>query len=190
MTEDESKAAVLAAVLTRGAQEGFTPSLLRAADPEGLFGQDFANLFAFWSAAIDGELERRLATLDLTALSVRKRIRAGVLARLEILKAHKEAARKAAVLPQFLAGHVETLWHAADIIWRAAGDRTTDFNFYSKRVILAGVISTTMIAWFGDDSEDEAATIAFLDARIDNVLQFEKLKARLKEACTPPGKTS
>jgi ubiquinone biosynthesis protein COQ9 len=48
-----------------------------------------------------------------------------------------------------------------------------------------------MITWFGDDSDDEAPTAAFLDARIDNVLQFEKLKARFTEACTtPPGKTS
>lgn len=189
MTSEDKKRTVLDSVLMRAATEGFTPALLRGADSEALFDNNLAALLAFWSAAIDAELDRRLQTLDLAALSIRGRIRIGVLTRLEILKPHKDAARKAAALPQHLVGSAESLWHSADIIWRAAGDRATDFNFYSKRVILAGVLSTTMIAWFGDDSEDEALTAAFLDARIENVLQFEKLKARFTEACTS-GKAS
>ena len=60
------------------------------------------------------------------------------------------------------------------------GDASTDFNFYSKRAILSGVLSATFARWLGDDSDDEAATKAFLAARIDNVMQFEKLKARVR----------
>lgn len=187
MTDEEKKRAVLDSVLARAAEEGF--SVLASLSDRDVFAGGLADLIAFWSAEIDGELERRLQTLDMAELSIRKRIRLGVLTRLDIVRPHKEAARKAALLPQQLGLGAELLWHSADRIWRAAGDRSTDLNFYTKRAIMAGVLSTTMIAWFGDDSEDEAPTAAFLDARIDNVLQFEKLKARFKEACAS-GKTS
>ena len=71
------------------------------------------------------------------------------------------------------------LWRTADHIWRALGDTSTDENFYSKRAILSGVLASTYARWFSDDSPDNAATWAFLDARIENVMQFEKAKAQL-----------
>jgi ubiquinone biosynthesis protein COQ9 len=67
-------------------------------------------------------------------------------------------------------------------MWRAAGDTATDFNFYSKRGILAGVYGATLVRWFNDTSEDEKPTTDFLAARIENVMQFEKFKAKAKEA--------
>ncbi|HRK64926.1 MAG TPA: COQ9 family protein, partial [Terricaulis sp.] len=72
------------------------------------------------------------------------------------------------------------LWRTADKIWRALGDKSTDGNFYSKRAILSGVLASTYARWFSDDSADHEATWAFLDQRIENVMQFEKFKARLK----------
>ena len=65
-------------------------------------------------------------------------------------------------------------------IWRALGDSSTDENYYSKRAILAGVIASTAARWMLDDSADGAPTWAFLDARIENVMQFERFKTRLK----------
>jgi ubiquinone biosynthesis protein COQ9 len=67
-------------------------------------------------------------------------------------------------------------------MWRAAGDTSTDFNFYTKRGILAGVYGSTALRWFNDTSADEKATDEFLAARIENVMQFEKFKAKAKEA--------
>jgi ubiquinone biosynthesis protein COQ9 len=63
----------------------------------------------------------------------------------------------------------------------AAGDVSTDFNFYTKRAILACVYSATLMRWFTDDSENESATDAFLAARIANVMRFEKFKGRVRE---------
>ena len=186
MTEDVDARAVLAAVLARAGQEGFTPALLHSVQGDAVFPGGIGALLAFWSDEIDAELEQRLTAAGLAALPVRARIRLGVLTRLAIVKPHKDAARKAAVLPQALAQSATSLWHAADIIWRAAGDASTDLNFYTKRAILAAVLSSTTVAWFGDDSEDERHTAAFLDARIDNVLQYEKLKARFKRPCAKP----
>jgi ubiquinone biosynthesis protein COQ9 len=71
-------------------------------------------------------------------------------------------------------------------MWRAAGDTSTDFNFYTKRGILAGVYTSTLMRWFNDASEDESGTHAFLDARIENVMQFEKFKAGMKSRFGAP----
>ena len=72
------------------------------------------------------------------------------------------------------------LWRTADRIWRALGDTSTDENFYTTRAILSGVLASTYARWFTDNTPDHAETWTFLDARIENVMQFEKFKARLK----------
>ncbi len=69
-----------------------------------------------------------------------------------------------------------------DDIWFAAGDRSTDWNFYSKRGLLAGVFSSTLLVWLNDDSEGLAETRAFLDRRIGNVMQIPKVTQRLRKA--------
>jgi ubiquinone biosynthesis protein COQ9 len=74
------------------------------------------------------------------------------------------------------------VYQTVDAMWRAVGDTSTDFNFYTKRATLAGVYGATAVRWFTDDGEDEKATDEFLAARIENVMQFEKFKAKASEA--------
>jgi ubiquinone biosynthesis protein COQ9 len=191
-TDETPKAAVLAAALPHAAEEGFTESVLaRAAAEAGvaaetvprLFPEGVPSLVAYFSASADAEMERRLAAQDLGAMKIRARIRAAVLARIDALAPHKEAARRAAsflMLPMQAALGAQLVWRSVDAMWRAAGDTSTDFNFYSKRGILAGVYSATLMRWFNDASDDRAETCAFLDARIENVMQFEKLKAEFR----------
>jgi ubiquinone biosynthesis protein COQ9 len=105
--------------------------------------------------------------------------------RLAILKRHKEAARRAAALlslPMHAGLAAKLMYRTVDAMWRAAGDTATDFNFYTKRGILAGVYGATLVRWFADNSADEAPTNEFLAARIENVMQFEKFKAKAREA--------
>lgn len=155
--------------LARAAEHGFTAALCEQ-----------------WSAAVDTEMRERL--VDLAALPVRSRIRTAVLTRLDILKPHKRAARRAAVhlaLPQNGLLAMRLLGATSDAMWRAAGDTATDLNWYSKRAILAGVYATTEIAWFGDDTSDASATAKFLDARLAEVVHYQKLKARIRAAFKP-----
>jgi ubiquinone biosynthesis protein COQ9 len=67
-------------------------------------------------------------------------------------------------------------------MWRIAGDTATDFNHYSKRTILLGVYVSTVLVYLDDGSEDLSETRAFLDRRIDNVMQFEKVKGSWKRS--------
>jgi ubiquinone biosynthesis protein COQ9 len=118
-------------------------------------------------------------------MKVRERITTAVLARLDALRPHKEAARRAAAflsLPHNLPLATRLLYRTVDSMWRAVGDTSTDFNFYTKRAILAAVWSSTLVRWFNDSSEGESDTRSFLADRIENVMQFEVVKAKLREA--------
>jgi len=188
------KGAVVEAALPHIAFDGFTGKLMdRAAKAAGankadmlrLFPNGALSLLEAASESADAEMEKRLAKLKLAAMPVRQRIAIAVKTRLSILKPHKEAARRAAAhlsLPPNVALGVRLVYRTVDAMWRAAGDVSTDFNFYTKRAILAGVYSATLLRWLADDSADESATGAFLDARIENAMQFEKLKAQAGSA--------
>jgi ubiquinone biosynthesis protein COQ9 len=188
-----SKEAVLAAALKHVPFDGLSDAALARAGEEtgadkatlaAYFPQGALSLVEAFSDAADAEMEQRLAALNLPAMKIRERIATAVKERLAALRPNKEAARRAAAflsLPPNAPLLAKLLYKTVDAMWRAAGDTSTDFNFYTKRAILAGVYSSTLLRWFSDTSEDEHETNAFLAARIENVMQFEKFKAQVKE---------
>ena len=191
---DTLKRAVIEAALPHIAFDGFSDTLMdRAAKEAGAGKDDLKRLFPdgaiglleAYSVEVDAEMENRLAKAKLATLPVRQRIALAVKTRLAILKPHKEAVRRGVAhlsLPPNLPLGAKLVYNTVDTMWRAAGDISTDFNFYTKRGILAGVYSATLMRWLTDTSEDESVTDAFLTARIENVMQFEKFKAQAKSA--------
>jgi ubiquinone biosynthesis protein COQ9 len=185
------KTAVLDAALAHAPEMGFGDGLLARAGKEAgadaqtlarLFPEGVASLVEFYSLACDTAMERALG--DLSQMKIRERIRSAVLARIAALQPHKEAARRAAaflLLPANAALGARLLYRTVDAMWHAAGDTSTDFNYYTKRAILSGVYTSTLMRWFNDSTPDESATREFLDARIVNVMQFEKFKAEMNE---------
>lgn len=148
------------------------------------FPAGIIDVIDFHSKKADLALLELLEETDLSAMRIRERIAFAVRSRIEYLEDHKEAARRMAsvlALPQHAGISARMVYRTLDIIWRGIGDASTDFNFYTKRGILAGVFSTTLLFWFNDDSDEAQETWAFLDRRIDDVMKFEKLKGRLKE---------
>lgn len=125
-----------------------------------------------------------LAALDLKAMEIRVRIATAVRTRLERWTPHREAVRRALALsplPSFAGNSLRGWYNTVDVIWRAAGDTSTDFNFYTKRGLLAAVYASTVLFWLDDRSENCAATWAFLDRRIAEVMQFPQVRARVAE---------
>jgi ubiquinone biosynthesis protein COQ9 len=187
------KSAMVEAALPHIAFDGFTDKLMDRAAKEAaaskadmlrLFPNGALSLLEAYSESVDTEMEKRLAKLKLAAMPMRKRIATAVKTRLALLRPHKEAARRAVAhltLPPNVALGAKLVFRTVDSMWRAAGDVSTDFNFYTKRAILTGVYTATLMRWFTDDSADESATDAFLAARIENVMQFEKFKGHVKE---------
>jgi ubiquinone biosynthesis protein COQ9 len=152
-------------------------AMARALYPRG--GLDLA--LAYHRAGDAAMLSALRARNDLDQMRFRDRIALAVRLRLE--NADREAVRRAAALmalPQHAPEAARALWATADAIWTALGDTSTDGNWYSKRAILSGVYSSTVLYWLGDDSEGREDTWAFLDRRIEDVMRFEQTKARIK----------
>ncbi len=117
-------------------------------------------------------------------MKIRARIATAVLARLDAVKPHKEAARRASaflMLPMNAALGLKLLYQTVDAMWRARATHRPISTSTPSAPFLGGVYSATLLRWFNDTSEDESETRAFLDARIENVMQFEKFKAELRE---------
>lgn len=140
-----------------------------------------ADMVDTYIQGVDRLLEEQLTPEKLKALKIRERIRTLVWTRLEIMGPAREAVRRATAIlamPPNLPLGARIGWRSADLMWRLAGDTSTDFNHYTKRLTLGAVYASTLLAWLDDDSEGRAETAAFLDRRIDNVMQFEKWKAQ------------
>ena len=157
---------------------GVSPGLARALFPRG--GVDLA--LAYHQQG-DRAMRAALAERDLAALRFRDRVALSIRLRLEA--ADKELVRRGSALfalPHHAIEGAGLIWATADAIWTALGDTARDLNWYSKRASLSAVYGATVLFWLGDTSEDNAATWAFLDRRIENVMQFEKLKAGAQKA--------
>jgi ubiquinone biosynthesis protein COQ9 len=134
-----------------------------------------------WFASVDAAMLEQLAPETLAAMKIRARITALVEARLAVLAPQREALRRAQAIlasPRNTGKAAKLGWRAADVMWRAAGDTATDYNHYSKRVILGSVYGATLLIFVNDESEDWADTRAFLARRIEGIMRFEKTKAQ------------
>src|SRR5947208_9444828 len=129
---------------------------------------------------VDRALEAYFTPKRLAGIKIREKIRALIWHRLEIMGPAREAVRRALAIlamPQNLPLAWRISWRSADLMWRIAGDTSTDFNHYTKRMTLGAVYASTLLAWLDDESEGWRDSSAFLDRRIDDVMKFEKFKA-------------
>lgn len=141
---------------------------------------DMVDHFADWA---DRKMLASLSEIDPETLRVRDRIARAVMARIEVLAPHKEAARLAMAywgLPLRTQGGARALWRTADRIWMWAGDTATDYNRYTKRTLLSGVISATFLAWFDDKERDDDALALFLERRIENILKIGRFFGKIE----------
>lgn len=184
---DQYRERLLDAMLELAPAEGWTRSALdKAAERAGLSSGQVGlacpngviDLLDALSTRAAGSAAARLQGADISGLKVREKVRAGVRAWLDALVPHRAAVKRAAGTPANLLTGPKGLWSAADAIWTALGDTSTDSNWYTKRLILSGVLGSTLLCWVGTD--DEAEVDAFLDRRIGDVMNFEKAKAKLK----------
>ena len=188
------KDALLEATLPEVTFDGWSLVALRnGAKAAGIAESEIAQLFpegpgeaALW---LDDWADRKmLAALDgmaLAEMKIRRRVAAGVEARLTLLAPYREAVRRAIALKATPWGAVraaQILYRTVDAIWYAAGDTATDFNFYTKRSLLAAVYTPTLLYWLNDRSENSADSFAFLDRRLADVMKLPQLGGGLRKA--------
>lgn len=200
MSVEVLQARLLPAILDEVPFDGWSDRcLVQAAKAIGMTEVDRVRAFpggpievlAYWNRALDEAAAAAIAAAP--DLKVREKVALGVRTRLEAAAPHKEAVRRGLGLLA-LPGHVAVggrlLAGTLDAIWYAAGDRATDFNYYTKRGLLAGVYLATLLYWLDDESEAGAATWVFLEKRIADALRLPGLIAPLRQGMkallTPP----
>ena len=164
------------AVDTSAEQLGIDSAQARLAMPKRQ-----ADMIDVYIQGVDRALEAHFTAERLEGLKIRNKIRGLVWQRLVIMAPAREAVRKALAIlamPQNALDGARIGWRSADVMWRIAGDTSTDFNHYTKRLTLGAVYASTLLVWLDDESEGWGETSAFLDRRIDDVMNFEKFKAQ------------
>jgi ubiquinone biosynthesis protein COQ9 len=173
-------------VLAQVPFDGWTGKSLRQAltaigehpDDAPLYFPDGAGeMIEAFCALADARMEAQAAALEAVAVSARVR---GIIAlRLQQNRGNKEAIRRALswlAVPVNAPRAVRITAATVDAIWHSAGDKAADFSWYTKRGILAGVYTATLLYWLHDSSEDDEASLAFLDRRLANVAAIGKFR--------------
>ena len=164
-----------AAVDSAAGQLGIDPVQARLAMPKSQ-----AAMIDVYIQEVDRALEAHFTPELLSGMKIREKIRSLVWQRLEIQAPAREAVRRALAIlsmPQNVPLALRISWRTADLMWRVAGDTSTDFNHYTTRMTLGAVYGSTLLVWLDDQSEGWTDTAAFLNRRIDDVMKIEKLKA-------------
>lgn len=194
-TLDEVRSYLAPLLASQAAFDGWNEkALVAAAEQAGVdaemaglaFNAGPVDMIDAWFVSVDEAMTAKFSEEELGAMKIRERITALVVARLEVLEADREGLRRALAIlaaPPNLRTAAKLGWRAADKMWRLAGDTATDYNHYTKRTLLSAVYGSTISVFLDDQSDDYAETKAFLDRRIENVMQFEKAKAKI----TRPG---
>lgn len=147
------------------------------AETELLLPHGPADLAALLSARHDARALADLANVHASNLKIRERIQRAVMARLDAAASDEPATRRwmgYLALPGGLALGGRLAWESADKLWRWAGDTATDENHYSKRAILAGILSSAMALRMTLGRKEASE---YVERRIENVMAFEKWKA-------------
>ncbi|HQT80127.1 MAG: hypothetical protein B7Z80_25250 [Rhodospirillales bacterium 20-64-7] len=184
---DERDAAV-EAMLPNVPFDGWTKRALRAGgvsadDADFLFPRGAAEMVEAFCDLADRRMEAAAENLAETRLS--RRVRAVIALRLQQNRPHKEAIRRALAvlaLPRNSRVAAASMARTVDAIWRAAGDQSADISWYTKRAILTGIYSATLLYWLRDFSDEDAATLAFLDRRLAGIGRIARVRSRMEGA--------
>jgi ubiquinone biosynthesis protein COQ9 len=190
---DVRRSRILAATLSHVPFDGWTwKSVSRGAKDAGYaepeahlaFPDGIREVVTAYSAKLDRRMQTALEAraAEMVGMKTRERVAFALRLRLESAGSEREAIRRLVAflaLPENYGLGTRLLWSSVDAVWRGAGDRSTDFNFYTKRGLLAGVVGATILYWLADESEGYASTWAFLDRRIDEVVRVGSLPHRL-----------
>ena len=156
------------------AEVGMNPAHAKTLCPRGA-----ADLAVAYHLRGDARMVAALDADDLDEMRFRDRVAHAI--RVRLADANKEIVRRGSALfalPHMAADGAKLIWGTADSVWTALGDTSNDVNWYTKRATLSAVYGSVVLFWLGDDG---TGLDDFIDRRIDNVMQFEKVKAQVNK---------
>jgi ubiquinone biosynthesis protein COQ9 len=157
--------------------EGLDPTM-----PDRAFPGGPAEAVEHFVEMADRVMLADLAEIDLDTMRVPDRVFTAVKLRLERWGHHRDAVRRAmSVLALNPMAATRATLRTVDAVWRAAGDSSHDFSWYTKRATLAAVYSATVLYWLEDPTEDYSDTWAFLKRRLADVGRVTKTRRKVEE---------
>mmetsp|Transcript_1874 Transcript_1874/g.6330 ORF Transcript_1874/g.6330 Transcript_1874/m.6330 type:complete len:288 (-) Transcript_1874:29-892(-) len=186
-SEGDVRQELLRASMTHVGKLGFTMEAIHAAGRELGFSSAVANVFERKEAELiehfledcrskmNQELEER--SEEIASMKIREKIATAVRVRLKLMAPHVEAWPRAVYVMSQPPNVASSLYHLhllVDDMWHVAGDKSTDLNWYSKRMLLAGVYTSSELFMVQDSSRDFEETWHFVDRQISRVLKLGK----------------
>jgi len=156
---------------------GYDPATAERAFPRGV-----PELFEHFSSWADRGMEDALERRELSTLTLRGRLVLALRLRLELLAPYREAVRHGAAyaaLPLNAPRAARLVYRTVDTVWFAIGDRSTDFNYYTKRGLLSAVVVAAQLYWLADQSEEFHNTWDFIDRRIATLTEAGRAVTKL-----------
>lgn len=150
----------------------------------GLFPNGMVDVVAHFSDYADRMMIEKLSSKPVSTLRSKDKVRLAILTRYEILENNKAAVQAAMgfwAMPSRVIQGQRVLWRTADCIWNWAGDTATDYNRQTKRALLSSIMMGTTMVWISDESENNIITQAFLDRRLENVMEFGRTIGTIKK---------
>ena len=160
------------------------PSSLRIEIFKGLFKNGSIDFIDVFSEMIDLEVKQNYDLIDPKPTRVPEKIKKIIMIRLNLCQKYKEAVRSSIALtaiPTNAKTSINILYRTCNSIWRMAGDKSTDFSFYTRRISLATVYTSTLLFWLNDKSNDNVETEFFLDRRLRDIGKISSFKKPFSE---------
>ncbi|AFX98683.1 COQ9 family protein [Candidatus Endolissoclinum faulkneri L2] len=186
------RAKILEAALPNILSDGWTrKSLVKGACSIGYAPTDVDIAFPLgvreavmcWLSLTDACMESDARDCDLVKLRIREKVVLSVRLRLEKALPYKDVVRRTLsfmCVPGNMHIMTASLFNTVDSIWLICGDMSNDYTYYTRRILLSAVFSSTLIYWLDDNSDNHADTWAFLNRRIDDVMGASKVINKLK----------
>ncbi len=140
---------------------------------------DFIDIF---SEIIDLEVKQNYNSIEAKPERVPEKIKKIIMIRLNLCQKYKEAVRSSislSAIPVNTKISLNILYRTCNSIWRMVGDKSTDFSFYTRRISLAAVYTSTLLFWLSDKSNNNIETGFFLDRRLKDISKISSLKKPL-----------
>ena len=150
-------------------------------ETEILFPEGNIDLIKFTLEQLNKELEEYCKKIDLRRLPGHKRIKKVLLSKIFLMNKNKLFYRNIflnLLIPKKNCSLSSQLYNSVDQIWFIAGDSSTDFNFYTKRLILSGIYSRVILFFFNNNNQEELENI--LDESLKRVSKIPEIKSKLK----------
>tara|TARA_B100001939_G_scaffold192599_1_gene165589 strand:+ start:206 stop:934 length:729 start_codon:yes stop_codon:yes gene_type:complete len=166
-----------------GFEKKKTPSI-RIKIFKSLFKNGSIDFIDIFSEMIDLEVKEKYELIESKPTRIPEKIKKIIMIRLNLCVKYREAVRSSislTAIPKNTKTSFNILYRTCNSIWRMAGDKSTDFSFYTRRMSLAAIYTSTLLFWLNDKSNDNVETEFFLDRRLNDISKISSIKKPFSE---------